>query len=176
MNIHRKLIGLFCIFSLGLFCMSSAFAYDLNANFTQSMPELVSGFFLKAGPTKGGPYPNITDCGKPAIKADGTFDCIGKDYTANPVYVVVANYDSAKKEISTHAEVTMTIPVSPPANLKIRVLTVTTISTLSKYGNPIATTTIKWTEVSDISLVKEGTKSYRNKNGAFVTNTIIAMR
>ena len=51
MNIHSKLAGLFCIISLGLFCISSTFAYDLNANFTQSMPELVSGFFLKAGPT-----------------------------------------------------------------------------------------------------------------------------
>lgn len=152
---------------------SIAMAYDVTANFSQDKPELIAGFYLKAGPTKGGPYPNVTDCGKPAAKADGTYDCIGKGYTANPVYAVVANYDGAKKEIATSAEATLSLTVQPPGNLKL-VITVQTISTLSRYGNPIAKTTIKRAEVPVGTVVKEGTSSYRNRAGEYVTNTIVA--
>ncbi len=58
------------------------FAYDATANFSQAQPELVSGFFLECGPTKGGPYPSVTDCLKPPLKADNTYDCALKDFTA----------------------------------------------------------------------------------------------
>jgi hypothetical protein len=153
--------------------VSQSMAYDITANFSQDKPELVSGFYLKAGPTKGGPYPNITDCGKPTAKADGTYDCIGKGYTANPVYAVVANYDGAKKEIATSGEATLSLTVQPPGNLKL-VVTVQTISALSKYGNPIAKTTIKRIEVPADKMVKEGSSSYRNRSGEYVTNTVIA--
>jgi hypothetical protein len=150
----------------------NAFAFDATANFSQAQPELVSGFFFKAGPTKGGPYPSVTDCGKPTPKADGTFDCVGKNFTANPVYGVVSNYDSAKKEIATSAEASLSITVQPPANLKMAMV-VTTVSKITRRGNVVASTTLaqkEWT-----STTREGTHGYRNKRGEYITTTIIAM-
>lgn len=164
-------LGMFCTLFFAIVC--SAGAYDVTGNFSQDKPELVAGWFLKAGPTKGGPYPNVTDCGKPTPRADGTYDCVGKGYTANPVYAVVSNYDSAKKEIATSTEATMSLTVQPPGNLKM-VVTVQTVSKLSRNGNPIATTTIKRAEVPVDKVVQEGTSSYRTRTGEYVTNTIIA--
>ena len=165
--------GLALMLIVGVMAISQSHAYDATANFSQSQPELVSGFFFKAGPTKGGPYPSVTDCGKPAPKADGTYDCVGKNFTANPVYAVVSNYDSAKKEIATSAEASMSITVQPPGNLKL-VVTVTTISKLTRYGNPVATTTIKRVTVPSDKVVKEGTSGYWNsKKREYVTNTVI---
>jgi hypothetical protein len=148
-----------------------AFAFDATANFSQAQPELVSGWFFKAGPTKGGPYPSITDCGKPTAKVDGTYDCVGKNFTANPVYGVVSNYDSAKKEIATSTEASLSITVQPPANLKMAMV-VTTISKVTRRGAVTASTTIakrEWTEGT-----REGTNGYRNRRGEYVTTTIIA--
>lgn len=157
-----------------LFSTYVAFAYDATANFSQAHPELVSGFYFKAGPTKGGPYPSVTDCGKPTPKADGTYDCVGKNFTANPVYGVVSNYDAAKKEIATSTEAMMSITVTPPGNLKL-IVVVQTISKLNRNGRPTSTTTVKRFETKPGQIVKEGVASYRNSRGEWVTNTTIIM-
>lgn len=152
---------------------TSALSYDATGNFSQLQPELVSGFNFECGPTPGGPYPSITDCGKPTPKADKTYDCVGKNFAANPLYCVVSNYDSAKKKIATSAEASMTITVSPPGNLKL-VVTVTTISKLNRYGRPVATTTINRESVPSGTVVKEGTNGYWNsKKREYVSNTVI---
>ena len=158
---------------VGAILVNIAHAYDATGNFSQPQPELVSGFYFECGPTPGGPYPSVTDCGKPTPKIDKTYDCIGKNFTANPLYCVVSNYDSAKKKMATSTEATMTITVQPPSNLKL-VITVTTISRLNRYGNPVATTTIKRVSVPSDKVVKEGTSGYWNsKKREYVTNTVV---
>jgi hypothetical protein len=157
-----------------LFLASTAFAYDATFTFNQQYPELVAGWKIKAGPTKTGPYPHIIDCRKPAPNTDGTYSCAGTGLTANPIYAVAVNYNSAGVESATSNEATMSITVGPPTNLKV-VVTVQTVSRLSKYGNPIATTTIKRVEVPQDKVVREGTSSYRNSRGEYVTNTTLVM-
>lgn len=98
-----------------------ASAYDATFNFSQSYPELVAGFKAKAGGVKGGPYPTVIDCKKPTQKTDGTFDCVVPNLSHGTLYGVVVNYDSTGKESAPSAEGTMTIPVSPPSNLKFTI-------------------------------------------------------
>lgn len=169
-----RIIHLLAIVLISTFSGATAVAYDATANFFQDKPELVSGWNFKSGSTKGGPYPVVTDCGKPTAKADGSYDCVAKGLTANPLYGVVANYDSAKKEIATSSEATMTITVPPPSGVKIA-LVVTTVSRLTKAGNVIASTTIKRKEVASGTIIKEGSSGYRNIRGEYVTNTTIAL-
>lgn len=152
---------------------AQAFAYDATFNFSQQYPELVAGWKIKAGPTKGGPYPYVLDCHKPVANADGTFDCVGTGLTANPIYAVAVSYDSAGVESAASNEATMTLTVPPPASLKI-VVKITTVSKLNKRGNIVASTTVSREEVPADTVVKEGTTGYRNAKGEWVTNTIIA--
>lgn len=169
-----RIIWLLAIMLISNFASTTAVAYDATANFSQDKPELVSGWNFKTSATKGGPYPVVTDCGKPAPRDDGTYDCVAKGLTANPLYGVVANCDSAKKEIATSSEATITITVQPPTNVKIA-LVVTTVSRLTKAGNVIASTTIKRKEVAPGAVIKEGSSGYRNSQGEYVTNTTIAL-
>lgn len=155
-----------------LLSTSFAYAYDATFNFTQQYPELVAGWKIKAGPTKGGPYPIVIDCKKPAPNVDKSYDCVGTNLTANPIYAVAVNYDSTGKESASSTEATMSITVPPPADIKIGVK-ITTISRLTSYGNVIASTTIK--RIESATPIKEGTTGYRNKRGEWVSNTIIAL-
>lgn len=172
MSVHRVVAAVLGVLITVLLAME-AFAYDAVANFSQAQPELVSGFFIECGPTKGGPYLNQTDCGKPVLNADGTYDCALVNFTANPVFCVASNYDAAKRKIATSSEATMSITVQPPSQPKLAVK-ITTVSRLSRYGKVIADTTVNKVEVPDGEVIKEGTSSYRNSKGHYVTNTIIA--
>lgn len=165
--------GVACL-ACAMIIAAKAFAYDATYNFSQPSAELVSGWKAKASATKGGPYNLVVDCKKPAPKQDGSYDCIVPGLTFNPVYGVVSNYDSTGKEMATSTEASVTITAPAPTAPKI-VVTVQTISYLSKYGNPIAKTTVKRTEVGADKLVKEGTSSYRNSRGEYVTNTVVVM-
>lgn len=149
-------LGLVLTLVLGAFSINAAQAFDVTGNFSQAKPELVSGFKLECGPTKGGPYPNVQDCGTPAIKADGTYDCVVKGLAYNPVYCVASNYDKNKVKIATSAEASLTVPVAPPANLKL-VVTVQTVSKIPWWGKPDVKTTIT-RETTDRD-VTEGTVS-----------------
>lgn len=164
----RILISLCAMF----FTVSTAFAYDATVNYKQQYPELVAGWYVKASPTKGGPYSNVTDCGKVPLKSDSSYDCKVSGYTANPVYVVVIPYDSSKKELAQSAEASLSVTVPAPTDVKI-VVTITTISRLTSRGNVIADTSIKKTSVPVGAIVKEGTSSYRNKSGQYVTKTVL---
>lgn len=152
---------------------AQAFAYDATFNFSQQYPELVAGWKIKAGPTKGGPYPYVIDCHKPAANADGTIDCVGTGLTANPIYAVAVSYDSAGVESAASNEATMTLTVPPPASLKI-VVKITTVSKVNKRGNVVASTTVAREEVPAGTVIREGTTGYRNAKGEYITNTIIA--
>jgi hypothetical protein len=176
MKIERILFwfGLFCLIFSSIISARLVLAYDATFNFSQQYPELVAGWKIKAGPTKGGPYPHVIDCKKPVPLADGTYDCVGIGLTANPIYAVAVNYNSAGTESPQSPEATMTITVPPPANMKI-VVKITTVSRLTKYGNVIASTTITRKEVPAGTVVKEGTTGYRNSLGEWITNTTIAL-
>lgn len=166
------------LFWIGVVCLAAAviagkaFAYDATYNFSQPKAELVAGFKAKAGPTAGGPYTISVDCKKPTPKADGSYDCTVPGITFNPVYGVVSNYDSTGKEMATSSEASATIQAPPPSAPKILV-TVQTVSKLNRYGKPVATTTVKRTELAANDIVKEGTTSYRNSRGEYVTDTKI---
>jgi hypothetical protein len=164
----RIVFGMVCFFSM----VSFAFGYDATLNFKQQYSSLVSGWFVKAGPTKGGPYPNIQDCGKPAVKPDGTFDCKVTGYTANPVYAVVVPYDGAKTELVPSAEVTASVSIPAPSDVKI-VIVITTVASVNRYGLIVSSTTVKKESVPLDKVVKEGTTSYRTRDGKYVTNTVI---
>jgi len=164
------LISLTALFLL----VNTAFAYDATVNYKQQYPELVAGWYVKAGPTKGGPYGNVTDCGKVPIKADSTYDCKVAGYTANPAYLVVVPYDTAKKELAQSAEASVSVVVPAPTDVKV-VVTITTVSRFTRYGNIIADTTIKRESIPVGTTVKEGTTSYRNKSGQYITKTVIVM-
>lgn len=151
--------------------VSVSYAYDTGFNFKQQYPELISGWYIDAGPTKGGPYPNTTDCVKTPIKSDGTFDCKATGYTANPAYFVITPYNSAKVKIAgaTSPEQTVTVTVPPPTDIKT-VVTVTVVSRLTKYGNIIAETSIDKITVPIDKEVKTGiTANYRAKDGRYIS-------
>lgn len=164
------------IFTLTILLSTSfAYAYDATFNFTQQYPELVSGWKIKAGPTKGGPYPYIIDCKKPAANADGSFDCLGIGLTANPIYAVAVNYDSAGKESMASNEATMSITVQPPASLKV-IVTVRTVSSLTPKGNIIAKTTVTSKEVSAGTVINTKPISYwNNKTKQYISQTTLVM-
>lgn len=153
---------------------STVFAYDIGFNFEQAYPELVSGWKIKASPTKGGPYTLIQDCAKTAIKSDKTFDCKGTGYSINPAYVVLAPYDSANKELAQSAEVTVSVTVPAPTNIKT-VVTVTTVASVDKSGRIITDTTVAKKDVPSNSVVKEGTVSRRTRDGKYITVTTLVM-
>lgn len=168
------LTGLILAIAITVLLAVKAFAYDATFNFTQQYPELVAGWKIKAGPTKGGPYPHVIDCKKPAANSDGSYDCIGTGLTANPIFAVAVNYDSAGKESAQSPETTMAIAVPPPAAPKIAIK-VTTISKVGRRGNVTSETTVSKSEVPEGAIVKEGTTTYRNSRGEYVSNTIIVM-
>ena len=158
---------------LVLLLPAHVFAYDATFNFSQTTPELVAGWKIKAGPTKGGPYPTVVDCGKPAPLADGTYNCEMPGVAFNPLYGIAVNYDKAKVESLPSTEATLSITVAPPNNLKV-VITVRTVAKLTRYGNPTATTTVSRKEVPVDKVVKEGTSSYWNsRTREHITNTTI---
>lgn len=152
--------------------VNMAFAYDATFNFKQQVPELIGGWYIKAGPTKGGPYANVQDCGKPTVKADSTYDCKVTGYTANPVYAIVVPYDSTKKELTPSAEATASVVVPAPTDVKI-VVTIVTVSRITRYGNAIADTTVTRESVPAGKIVKEGTVKYRKADGTYYTKTTI---
>lgn len=150
--------------------VSVSYAYDTGFNFKQQYPELISGWYIDAGPTKGGPYPNTTDCTKTAIKADGTFDCKATGYTANPAYFTITPYNSAKVKIAnaTSVEQTITVTVPPPTDIKT-VVTVTVVSRLTRYGNIVADTSINKVTVPIDKDVKLGiVANYRAADGRYI--------
>ena len=153
---------------------STVFAYDVTFNFEQTYPELVSGWKIKASPTKGGPYTLIQDCAKTAIRSDKTFDCKGTGYAINPAYVVLAPYDSASKELAQSSEVTVSVTVPAPTNIKT-VVTVTTTTTVGRNGKVSSETMVAKKDVPQNSVVSEGTVTTRTKDGKYVTVTTIVM-
>lgn len=160
----------FLLFALAsVFFVSSAYAYDATFNFSQDKAELVSGFKVKAGGVKGGPYPTVIQCGKPTAKTDGTYDCVGNGLSYNPIYAVVVNYDSAGKESSPSNEGSLSITVPSPSEPKIS-LKITTVSYLQR-GKVVAKTSI----AKVTGDVKEGTTSYRDRSGRYITNTVVAL-
>jgi hypothetical protein len=163
--------GLIAVFLLALLA-TSAYAFDAVGNFKQTTPELVSGWLFKTGGVKGGPYVSITDCGKPAPKADGSYDCTAKNQTVNPLYGVVTNYNSARVESPPSNEYALTITVAPPSDLKMAMV-ITTVSKVTRTGRVTAATTIVKKAWSPDT--KEGTRGFRNSRGEYVTTTIIAM-
>jgi hypothetical protein len=166
----RITLAIILLFSM----VASSAAYDATGNFSQAQPELVAGWLLKGGSVKGGPYPSITDCGKPAPKTDGTYDCVAKGQTVNPSFWVVSNYDGTKKEMATSTEATLAITVQPPASLKM-VIVVTTVSKISFSGKIISSTTVDRKQVAPDVAVVEGSKTTRTAKNEYVTSTTIVM-
>lgn len=162
----RLMLAVICFFTM----VSFTSAYDTGFNFKQQYSELVAGWYIDAGPTKGGPYPNPTDCVKTAAKADGSFDCKATGWTANPAYFVITPYNSAKVKIAgaTSPEQTVTVTVPPPTDIKT-VVTVTVVSKLTRYGNIIAESSVDKITVPIDKDVKLGVvANYRAKDGRYI--------
>lgn len=93
-------------------------AYDATFNFSHPAPNLVQSFRIKYGPTKGGPYPTVVQCGKPNLKADGTYDCTGQNINLDPLYAVAVAVDASGQESLPSNEASYD-PVPPaPSGLK----------------------------------------------------------
>ena len=86
----RLTLAMLCFFLV----VSFAFAYDTGINFKQQYPELIAGWYIDAGPTKGGPYPNVTDCAKTPIKAD---ELLNPKFTRQAIKNLQANHASNKQ-------------------------------------------------------------------------------
>ena len=151
-----------------------SFAYDATGSFTQDYPELVKSWDIRYGATKGGPYATKVNCGKPA-PVDGRYVCSIPNITLNPIYAVAVaiGHDGVESGPSNEVEFKVTVP--PPADFKV-VVTVRTVATLNKYGNPVMSTTVSRKEVAVDTPVKEWTSTYWNSaKRERVTNTVIAM-
>lgn len=164
--------GLMSTLFIGLLLIigANAFAYDATVNLKQQYAELTGGWYIDAGPTKGGPYLNVTDCAKTPAKADGSFDCKVSGYMANPAYFVVTPYNSAKVKIAnaTSPEQTINVTVPPPTDIKI-VVTVTVVSKLTRYGNVISSNSIDKKTVPIDKEVKLGVvANYRADDGRYI--------
>lgn len=158
-----------------LLSTSFAYAYDATFNFTQQYPELVNGWKIKAGPTRGGPYPIIIDCKKPTPKTDGSYDCVGTNLTANPIYAIAVNYDITGKESESSTEATMVLTVPPPADIKI-VVTIRTVSSFTGRGNITAKTTVTTKEVSADTVIDTKPIAYWNsKTKQYISQTTLVM-
>ena len=151
-----------------------SFAYDATGSFTQDYPELVKNWDIRYGATKGGPYATKVNCGKPA-PVDGRYVCSIPNISLNPIYAVAVaiGHDGVESGPSNEVEFKVTVP--PPGDFKV-VVTVRTVATINKYGNPVMSTTVSRKEVAVDTPVKEGTSTYWNSaKRERVTNTVIAM-
>lgn len=157
-----------------LFFSTQTYAYDATGSFTQDYPELVKSWYIRYGATKGGPYTATVDCGKPA-PVDGRYVCSIPNISLNPIYAVAVAIGNDGVESGPSNEVEFKVALPPPADFKV-VVTVRTVATINKYGNPVMSTTVSKKEVDVDTLVKEGTSTYWNSaNRERVTNTVIAM-
>ena len=159
---------------LVLLLPAHVFAYDATGSFTQDYPELVKSWDIRYGATKGGPYATKVNCGKPA-PVDGRYVCSIPNISLNQIYAVAVAIGHDGVESGPSNEVEFKVALPPPADFKV-VLTVRTVATLNKYGNPVISTTVSRKEVAVDTPVKEGTSTYWNSaKRERVTNTVIAM-
>lgn len=93
---------------------TSALAYDITANIEHADYADATGYRIYYGAVKGGPYPNSIQCGKPTMKADNTFDCVGTGLSIRPIYAVAVAYD-AQGEGPQSAEYFFARPLYAPA-------------------------------------------------------------
>lgn len=96
-------------------CTSITYAYDITATVEHSDYAATAGYKIYYGNTKGGPYPNFIPCGKPALKADGTFDCVGTGMTVQPIYAVAVTVDAQGVDGPKSAEYYYALPPTAPA-------------------------------------------------------------
>ena len=78
-----------------LWAAPPALSYDITATIEHTDYSEAAGYRLYYGSVKGGPYPNSIQCGKPPLKADSTFDCVGTGLTIKPIYAVAVAYDAS---------------------------------------------------------------------------------
>jgi len=95
-----------------------AHAYDATFIFTHPLPASVQAFRIKYGPTKGGPYSTVIPCGKPAPKADGTYECKGTGINLDPLYAVAVAVDTAGQESPPSNEAMYDPPPLAPGELR----------------------------------------------------------
>ena len=94
-----------------------ASAFDYTFTFTHTMPAEMAGYRVKYGAVKGGPYTGgVVDCGKPAVKSDGTMDCPGPGIIIPPstLYAVAVAVMASGNESPPSAEASFT-PAAPGA-------------------------------------------------------------
>ena len=116
MNLTRALfwLGVGCLIAaVCVLTANLAFAYDATFNFSHPSPNVVQSFRIKHGNIKGGPYPNVIQCGKPTLKADGTYDCLGTNISNDPMYAVAVAVDLSGQESAPSNEA-MYDPIPPP--------------------------------------------------------------
>ena len=104
---------IFFAITMLLLAAPPALSYDITATIEHGDYSEATGYRLYYGSAKGGPYPNSVQCGKPALKADGTFDCVGTGLTIKPIYAVAVAYD-AQGEGPKSPEYFFAVPLSAP--------------------------------------------------------------
>lgn len=109
--------------------------------------------------------------GPAIVKGECTVDLV----KVNTPFTLTALFSDGKE--SPHsAPFTLTDYGPGPSGLKLTVLTIKTVSTLTKYGNVIAKTTMTREEVPEGTVVKQGVRpGYRNAKGEYINTTVIVM-
>ena len=125
---RKQMISMVAMMAILLAASNQAMAYDATFNFSHPMPSVVSGFRIKAGGAKGGPYPTVIQCGKPAAKSDGTYDCTGTGLAFDPMYAVAVAVDAAGQESAPSNEAVYDPPPPAPSGLKYTISGTITIT------------------------------------------------
>jgi len=111
-----------------------------------------------------------TFTGATIVKGECTVDLV----KASTPFTLTAMFSDGKE--SPHSAPFTLVDYGPgPSGLKLTVLTIKTVSRLTKYGNVIASTTTSRKEVPAGTVVKEGTSGYRNSLGEWISTTTIAL-
>jgi hypothetical protein len=159
------------LFICTLILASSSFAYErtITAEWTAYTPPqgaTTTGFKLYKDGVLACPF-----SGAAIVKGECTVDLV----KASTPFTLTAVFSDGKE--SPHSAPFTLVDYGPgPQGLKLTVVTIRTVSTLTKYGNVIAKTTMTREEVPEGTTVKQGVRpGYRNSRGEYVTNTTIAL-
>lgn len=159
------------LFICTLILASSSFAYErtITAEWTAYTPPqgvTATGFKLyKEGVLA------CTFTGAALVKGECTVDLV----KASTPFTLTALFSDGKE--SPHSPPYTLVDYGPgPQGLKLTVVTIRTVSTLTKHGNVIAKTTMTREEVPEGTTVKQGVRpGYRNAKGEYINTTVIVM-
>lgn len=165
----RQMIWLLAVLLLSTFAGAPANAYErtIKAEWDKYTPPVgltTTGFKLyKEG---------VVACsftGQAIVSGECTVDLV----KASTPFTLTALFSDGNE--SPHSAPFTLIDYGPgPGGLKLTVLTIKTISRLTKSGNVIASTKMTKKDVDAGTPIKEGTTGYRNAKGEWISTTIVA--